>query len=306
MLYLYNLNSKFNRKKEYSFELNTCQRSLLITTEELTDISQHYECYIGQKAYTYLLQVICGLQSRLIAENEIVGQFKEALTQYLALNNRNHEIVIALQKALQDQKYIRSNYLLGISQKTYAALSKKLIQNYLDRSSKVLILGSGMLAEDLINQFKKQATLHLSARNLEVSQNLSKKHQVDLIPWKDLEKYQDYDFIFNTIGTQDHILDDSFFEHWASDNNYFIDLGDPEINIDTKYKKNNFYNLEKIYELGAIANEEKASKINKAHEEIMKLSEKRIAWFRESLHKRKAHEASDNRNAGQSPRQISS
>jgi len=298
MLYLYNFDNKLSNEQilpKGSFSLHTCQRNLVLSTSKLDNIEQNYECYKDIKAYIYLLEVICGLKSRLIAENEIVAQFKTAIEQYLSLECRTAEITTIVQKILQDQKRIRTKFLLGISQKTYAALTKKILKE--SKKQDILILGSGMLAEDLINQFKKSHKVSITARNTENLNCLSRKHAIQQLPWKAMEQYKKFNTIINTIGTSEQILSESFLSGWKTDQVFFIDLGDPCIKYPENLTSKNYFKLENIYQLGSIDSCEKMQKIDDALEEIFRTSERRIKWLEDNMKRRQTHENLENRNS---------
>ena len=71
-----------------SFYLGTCQRTLIA---DVLDGKESLEFYLknlpyalNQKdAYQFLLEVVCGIKSKLVGESEIVGQFKEGFEKYL-------------------------------------------------------------------------------------------------------------------------------------------------------------------------------------------------------------------------------
>src|SRR6476469_5778019 len=71
-----------------SFILSTCQRTIVLAMNH--DPLRHpeklppHDLVMGEAAYLFLLETICGLKSKLIGENEIVGQFKEAYKLYAA------------------------------------------------------------------------------------------------------------------------------------------------------------------------------------------------------------------------------
>src|SRR5690606_16003183 len=111
-----------------------------------------------------LLEIICGLKSKLLGENEIVGQFKASYHNYASTKNKSTELLRIIEKLFKDAKEIRTDYLLGLCQKTYSSIARKHIVS-INKADHVLILGSGQLAEDLINQFKKKVTVFISARN---------------------------------------------------------------------------------------------------------------------------------------------
>ena len=75
---------------EDCFYMQTCQRTLILSYEDnplstyqTDDIFNDLISLEGEDAYSYLLEVICGLKSKLIGENEIVGQFKTSYKQYI-------------------------------------------------------------------------------------------------------------------------------------------------------------------------------------------------------------------------------
>ena len=71
-----------------SFFLGTCQRTLVVDSTENNEsrefLLKHREfTLLQEEGYEFLLQVICGLKSKLLGENEIVGQFKDGFEKYL-------------------------------------------------------------------------------------------------------------------------------------------------------------------------------------------------------------------------------
>src|SRR5690606_25191524 len=135
-----------------------------------------------------------------------------------------------LEKLFKDAKDIRTQYLIGISQKTYASLTRKhLIQRA--KAQHVVVLGSGQLAEDLINQFKKKATVSICARNKVRVAELAEQHQIQVIPWEERHRLVNEPFIANTIGSETVLWDDSFFYAWAGNHELrlFVDLGSPSV-----------------------------------------------------------------------------
>lgn len=114
--------------KDSVFVLRTCQRTLLLTMETnpfVGDPLSGAELVSGANAYLYLLETICGLKSKLIGENEIVGQFKQAYKAYALNILKDSRVLLVLEKLFKDAKDIRTQYLIGISQKTYASLTRR-------------------------------------------------------------------------------------------------------------------------------------------------------------------------------------
>jgi glutamyl-tRNA reductase len=285
-LHLYNFQAGKNLPYDIGefgfFSLKTCQRTLVLSlkTDPLEDLSicDKYQSHRGENAYRFLLETICGLQSKLLGENEIVSQFKDAFKEYLSSPSRNNEMIRVLEKLLKDSKEIRSRYLIGISQKTYASITRKIMMS--NNAHEVLIMGSGNLAEDLINQFKKKCPVKITARNQQRVKELAEAHQIEIVPWEDFEAYKKHSHIANTIGANVTLLDEDFFSEWVKfESRAFIDLGSPSV-IDTQLGDHyNVFRLEDIFAEGAIHEKQKVHKIKQASEAIETIVDKRSKLF---------------------------
>lgn len=272
-------------RSPHLFVLKTCQRTLLIGLKESFFHFDHDgEKITGEQAYIYLLEIICGLKSRLVGENEIVNQFKLAYQDFMNQEIRHTGIVKLLEKLFQDAKDIRSKFLIGIGQKSYASIARrKLIRE--SHANEVLILGSGILAEDMINQLKKKAKVYISGRNTDKVKLLSLKHDLGVIDWKSPTLFTRFDHIVNTIGTDEKLFGEAFFYQWykhTHDNRLFIDLGSPSI-LDTTFSKaQGVLRLNDIFEEGAVKDEQKLEKIKEARLYIEDIVEKRRPLFNRS------------------------
>jgi glutamyl-tRNA reductase len=274
------------------FQLNTCQRDLYLFREDRSPwpgsiINLGAEELKGVDAYQYLLEIICGLKSQLLGENEIVHQFKQAFHNYLSDKQRPRALVLLLEKLFKDAKEVRTQYLIGLGQKTYASIARKLIYSQVARP-RVLILGSGQLATDLIHQFSKRSEIYLSARNHAKVADLLTKFDLDKVNWLDIQSYMKFDFVLNTIGTESTILtSEGFFRPWAklSEDRLFIDLGSPSmLTTHEKLPLGDTYKcLDFIFQEGAIREKEKLDKVQKAKNFITDKAKNRQKWFESKL-----------------------
>jgi glutamyl-tRNA reductase len=287
-------NSEAAPSKGEVFVLKTCQRTLIMGIGEapflhlrdnalredvITDIFE------GHDAYVFLLETICGLRSEVVAENEVVGQFKEAYQEFMKIPERSTHLLSILGKLFQDNKKIRTDHLTEIGQLTYAGIARKLIHNAVNDGD-VLVLGSGTLAEDLIKLLKKKHNVFISARNSVRVEELSKTYGLKSIPWGDKDEYANFPFIVNTIGANDIIFNQQFFKRFFAHNfletlsqqmKLFIDLGSPSV-IETTYtERDGVLRLEDIFRQSAKLNIEKMEKVNKAKSAILLLAQKRGA-----------------------------
>ncbi len=265
-----------------AFVLRTCQRTLVLAY----DLNPFHhetlpknELVTGQDAYLFLLETICGLKSKLIGENEIVGQFKEAYKIYAASTLKDTKLLLILEKLFKDAKDIRTQYLIGISQKTYASLTRRhLIQRA--KAEHIVVVGSGALAEDLINQFKKKAQVSICARNTQKVAELAKIHDLNIIPWEERNSLTNQPFIANTIGTDSILFDEAFFEVWRKQEQHlFVDLGSPSAIKTALSLLEGVVRLEDIFNEGAIVEGQKQEQIALAKAAMVSLTTKRRELF---------------------------
>ncbi|PIK15978.1 hypothetical protein [Halobacteriovorax sp. JY17] len=284
--------TKINRPKNGElFILETCQRTLVlgynfVPFHHIVTPAKEIETYVADKAYSYLLETICGLKSKLLGENEITSQFKKSYTEYLGYGIRNSQIMSILEKLFMDAKKIRTSYLKEIGQQTYAGIARKLLRNS-SLDGDILIIGSGQLAEDLIKLLSKKHRIFLSARNTTKALDLVSKYSddnIELVEWNSLDAWSKFPFIMNTIGSKAYSINHHFFLDWSkNDERLFIDLGSPCV-INTPFTtREEVYRLEDIFEFGKILNESKQQKVQSAHAAIETLVQKRINSFALSL-----------------------
>lgn len=272
----------------HAFVLKTCQRTIVLTLQDkiIKSPTLSHQLYVGQDSYLFLLETICGLKSKLVGENEIVGQFKDAYKDYLSRADRDNKLLIVLEKLFKDAKDIRTQYLIGISQKTYASLTRRHLLSRV-HADHIVVLGSGQLAEDLINQFKKKTKVSICARNLTRVSELCRLHQIESIDWEHRDQLHQYAFIANTIGSQSVLWDESFFEAWAGNHSkkLFVDLGSPSVIQTPMTYIDGIIRLDDIFNEGAVVEGQKQTQIALARAAMLSISERRKDLFEKKLNK---------------------
>ncbi len=286
-----------------SFFLGTCQRTLVVDSTENMEsrefLLKHREfTLLQEEGYEFLLQVICGLKSKLLGENEIVGQFKDGFEKYLDQEIRKPSVTQVLQKLFKDAKSIRTEYLNDIGQYSYAGVTKKLIKNR-GNENRVLITGSGQLTEDLLKVLHRKFDLHILARNKKKVAKLKETYDFKIIKWEDFNESINFGSIVNTIGSNEPLFDQSFFKTFLLLNgqrSLFIDLGSPSC-IDTPYDVGNgVIRLEDIFQMSEKLNAQKMDKIDLARDGIKKTSLRRWRIFTDKnlFHQEEINERASN------------
>ncbi len=267
-----------------SFVLQTCQRTIVMSYLQRpfsTAPLPLHEKAEGPEAYMYLLETICGLKSKLVGENEIVGQFKDAYKLFTSHPERDARLMLILEKLFKDAKEIRTQHLIGIGQKTYAHLTRKHFAGKM-KNSPILILGSGQLAEDLINQFKKRSPIFVSARNSGRVQELASTHGVEILPWREIN-WLEHAFIANTIGFEGTLLDQTFFDAWKLRHHQrlVVDLGSPSALQTHMTREEGVIRLDDIFAEGALMEDQKRERINLARQAMLNIVAQRVRWLEE-------------------------
>lgn len=255
------------------FVLRTCQRTLLLGFNEgpgilIEKVESHLgdmealNSFHGPSAYEFLLETICGLKSRILGENEIVHQFKEAYTRFLKTNNPNRHVQNILEKLFKDAKNIRTKHLRELGLQTYAGIVRKILIDQLAGTSydtPVLILGSGQLAQDIIKICYRKFNITVSARNTEKVDQLKSEYPIKSLDWFSPQEISKYPIIINTIGTKETLFDQAFFTSWDKhqdfmlpykDNKLFICLAEPSPLESSFGVEQGLWRLQDIFEQG--------------------------------------------------------
>lgn len=267
------------------FTMKTCQRTLLIGPQKLDfDFgpgARHVNC---NEAYGYLLEIITGLKSQFLAENEIVCQFRDAFNNYLKCENKDNRIVQILEKLFQDNKKIRTEYLKDVGKLSYTGISKKILLKN-SCSNQVLILGSGNLATGLLKLLSKKFEITVSARNFQKVNELNKIFNFKVIPWPRLFEYLNSPNILSTIGAYKTYFDEDFFTNWKElhkKNCVFIDLGSPSTIKTSLTIHDGVYRLYNIFNECKALGLKKELKIINTKNAIKELVDNRVKYFEDS------------------------
>jgi len=153
------------------FYLNTCQREFVLTHSdfisplELAVLSSlpHTTVYHAQEAYCFLLQIITGLESALIGETEIFGQFKSSWKIFETKKNTIQAGLFQFLKncslkLLEDAKEIRTHYLQHLGSHSYGSLLRKILKDS-SPDETLLFIGAGKIAQTTLPYFKDRSLL---------------------------------------------------------------------------------------------------------------------------------------------------
>lgn len=112
------------------------------------------------EALTFLISVLCGLQSKVIGETEIFGQFKKFVDSEQGKKVSFFQNSSFYQFILKEVKEIRDQYITRLGVNSYGSIIRKKINS----DSAISVLGNGQLTEK-IKPWLKNHTVQIHARN---------------------------------------------------------------------------------------------------------------------------------------------
>jgi glutamyl-tRNA reductase len=105
------------------------------------------EFYRGKDAYSFLLEVVCGLRSPLVGETAVMGQFKEFCSQArFPQTSWGAFLRKFTSDLLVDAKRVRHQHLEGMGSQSYGGL----VRQHLKNVPATLVLGAGQLAQEIL------------------------------------------------------------------------------------------------------------------------------------------------------------
>jgi glutamyl-tRNA reductase len=142
----------------------TCLRKIIFfdspETEKFFQGNEKFELIKEQQALQFLFEILCGLQSKVLGETEIFGQFKKFIETPEAKKISFFQNPSFVQFIFQQVKELREKYLLGLAVNSYGSLiRKKCIQN-----AEISLIGYGQLAQEIIPWLKKAKKIHVHVR----------------------------------------------------------------------------------------------------------------------------------------------
>ena len=158
-----------------SIEWQTClRRTLFLNARDNHDIIATIESgdllppivevFRGQPAYRFLLEVICGLNSPIVGETAVMGQFKEFLQSTKFPNTPWGNFLRQLATNLMiDAKRVRHEHLQGLGSQSYGSL----VRQHVKGLPAVAVLGSGKLAREILPWLIGKTQVRVFCRDLQ-------------------------------------------------------------------------------------------------------------------------------------------
>jgi len=239
------------------FFLTTCQRIVLVATNPKTQFRQFYlkwteandldpaiipepEIYHGMEALYHLGSVVSALDSLVIGEEQIQGQFKDAYTHANEYMSTYLDTII--QKLLRTGKQVRKRSLLEQGQISTISVVSNFLSEHLEAASTIAIVGTGKMAKGIINYFGENypdIDITLFSR----TEERIGQHVIDK-PIVEFDELNQFDLIFTATKHQG-IIDDKLVTEKQLQDVIFVDLGMPR-NCNISLPEVKLWTLEQI------------------------------------------------------------
>ena len=163
--------STCNRTEIYFYGDRGVENDVLELTKEALNISdipdKNFYIYDGLKALEHMCRVCCGIDSQVVGEQEIFGQFKNAYNSAKVFKTVGKELMIYVEKVFEIAKKVRTETKIGINPLSVSGLSFNLVKEIFENpeNKQVLVIGGGDLAKSIIKNLFDKGLRSISAIN---------------------------------------------------------------------------------------------------------------------------------------------
>ena len=178
------LKSLFKRDLESFYGISTCNRTEIYmvgkpgiskevfrevaNTLKLDDISEDSFYFLeNHDALVHMIKVASGIDSQVLGEQEIFGQFKAALKRARSHKIIGNKLSFLSDKVIEISKQARTETEIGLNSLSISGLALRLIRNIFEepKNQNVLILGAGSLAQNVMENMYKKGICNIKAVN---------------------------------------------------------------------------------------------------------------------------------------------
>ena len=162
--------------------LNRAENHALIEAAE-NQSQAAVEIYEQEDAPKFLLEVICGLNSPLVGETAVMGQFREFLAQTRFPNTTWGNYLRQLtSNLLTDAKRVRHDHLQGLGSQSYGSLVRQQVRGL----PMVSVLGAGQLAREILPWLIGKTKVRVFYRSWDHAKELLNDYpEIELVKFSD-------------------------------------------------------------------------------------------------------------------------
>ena len=214
--------------------------------------------YNGNEAIYYLLRVICGLESIIKGEDQILAQLKKAYISHMEKNKTSSVLNIIFNQAVETGKRFRNESKINEKNISLDSIAVKFLKSKMGNleNKNIFIIGVGDLSQSILALLYKIKNCNLTITNrsdhksMEIQKIFSGTKTAEYN--KKYEVVKESDIIISATSAPHLILEENKMYEILYDNRHrvFLDLAVPrDIDVEIKkYKNIELYHLENIWE----------------------------------------------------------
>ncbi|MFW5431860.1 MAG: glutamyl-tRNA reductase [Methylophilaceae bacterium] len=174
---------------------------------DINNIQPYTYTLSNQEAVKHAFRVASGLDSMVLGEAQILGQFKQSVKMAQEAGTLGTNLHKLFQRTFEVAKEVRTNTDIGGSSISMAAAAVKLAQRIFGdlTEQKVLFIGAGEMIALCANHFaaQKPKSMTVANRTIERGQDLAEKIQAEAILLNDLpQRFAEYDIVITSTASQ--------------------------------------------------------------------------------------------------------
>ena len=148
----------------------------------------------GHDALVHMCKVASGIDSQVLGEQEIFGQFKKAVKNAEGLEIISTKLLNLSNKVIEIAKKARTETNIGLNSLSVSGLALKLVRNIFEKpqNQTILVVGAGSLATSLVNNLYKNGINKINLVNRSI---------------KKIKLLDDYEIISSSFDSLHDILE---------------------------------------------------------------------------------------------------
>lgn len=261
--------------------------------------------YEGTEAVHYLLRVICGLDSIIKGEDQILVQLKKAYFEALDKETTSSFLNIIFNQAIETGKRFRAESRINEKNISLDSIAVKFIKTKFEslEDKKVFVIGVGDLSQSILALLHKMNNCHLTMTNRSLKKSIElQKVFPDVQTAEFSEKYniiKNMDIVISATSAPHLIIEKAKIEDILNDGKkrFFLDLAVPrdiEISIG-EFENVSLYHLEDIWD----EYNKNVKKRDEIVEKYFYIIEEQLKKIAEKLEKRRKYKNQKNIEIGE-------
>ncbi|MAJ81750.1 MAG: glutamyl-tRNA reductase [Legionellales bacterium] len=191
---------------------------------EMSILEKHHYLYTKEKAIHHLLRVCSGLDSKLVGETQVFGQFKTAYSIAKDAGTLDGSMDWILQEVFSIAKAIRHTTKISHNSESMGYAIKKIVQsnNQTIQSSNLLFIGTGEIISVAIDYLGKELpnSITIASRSLQRAIEFAKPHHGKGIRIQDVPNaIKHADIVISASASQLPIIGKGMIETILKDRN---------------------------------------------------------------------------------------